>query len=256
MKNDLFTIGALTVHAYGLMIAVGVIAAVLLGMVRAKRHGKDPDGVCDLTMTVLIFGFLGAKILYLLVNFQAFLDDPSIFFDSSGFVVYGGLAAGILAAIVFCRIKKLRFLEQLDLYAPCISLAQGFGRIGCFLAGCCYGRETSSPIGVIFPAGSIAPSGVRLLPTQLFSSAGDFLLAGILLLYSRKKRPEGDCGALFLILYGIGRFVLEFFRSDSRGVVGFLSTSQFVSIFAVAIGAFLFLRNIRPRAGRGGADAA
>ena len=124
-----------------------------------------------------------------------------------------------------------------------IALAHACGRIGCFLAGCCYGRETDSFLGVVFPEHSMAPSGVKLLPTQLFSSAGDFLIMAILLLYSRKTRPKGRTGALYLILYGIGRFLIEFLRADDRGTVGSLSTSQFISIGIVAVGLILFFSN-------------
>ena len=157
-----------------------------------------------------------------------------------GFVVYGGIIVGVLAAILYCRQKKLVFLDYFDLLVPSIAVAQGFGRIGCFLAGCCYGRETDSFLGVVFPEHSMAPSGVKLLPTQLFSSAGDFLIMVILLLYSRKKRERGRTGALYMILYGIGRFLIEFLRADDRGTVGSLSTSQFISIGIVAVGLILF----------------
>lgn len=132
-------------------------------------------------------------------------------------------------------------MEYFDLFMPSVAVAQGFGRIGCFLAGCCYGAETSCALGVVFPAGSLAPSGVSLLPTQLFSAAGDFLLALVLILYARKQRRAGRVGALYLILYGIGRSIIEIFRADFRGEIGIFSTSQFISIFIVIAGVALFL---------------
>ena len=115
-------------------------------------------------------------------------------------------------------------MSYFDLIMPSVAIAQGFGRIGCFLAGCCYGRETQSALGVIFPQGSLAPAGVKLLPTQLFSSVGDFLIAGILIWFSSKSKTKGNTGALYLLLYGIGRFGIEFLRNDERGIVGLLST--------------------------------
>lgn len=139
------------------------------------------------------------------------------------------------------------FLDYFDLAAPSIALAQGFGRIGCFLAGCCYGRETELWFGVVFPPNPFAPAGVKLLPTQLFSSAGDFVLASVLLWFAKRARHRGDVGALYMLLYGVGRFVLEFFRWDERGSVGALSTSQAISLVIVA-GAFLLFWRNRTRA--------
>jgi len=130
-----------------------------------------------------------------------------------------------------------------------VALAQGFGRLGCFMAGCCYGAETDSVLGIIFPEGGMAPAGVKLWPTQLFSAGGDFLIAGILLATYRKLPHKGDGGALYLLLYAVGRFFVEFFRGDQRGAVGALSTSQFISIFifAAAIGLLLYNRRRKPK---------
>ena len=243
MKMELFSIGSVTIYSYGMMIGIGVLLCELLGVYRAKRHQKSPDAVTDLVILCVIGGFLGAKLLYILVEFPQFLKDPLALLGSNGFVVYGGIIAGILSAMGYCRLKKLPFLEYFDLLMPSVALAQGFGRIGCFLAGCCYGRETDSFLGVVFPSGSMAPAGVKLLPTQLFSSIGDFLLLGLLLLYEKRARHVGDVGAMYLLLYGVGRFFLEFLRSDERGAVGPLSTSQAISLLAVCAACFLFWRN-------------
>ena len=169
-------------------------------------------------------------------------------------------------------IKKLSFLQYFDLIIPEVAIAQGFGRIGCFLAGCCYGRQTDSAFGVIFPEGSLAPAGVKLIPTQLISAAGDILFAVILIVISdvvfksivygnsrndaessektasRSKKfghVAGDIGCLYLWMYGVGRFLIEFLRDDYRGAVGALSTSQFISLFIVLGGIVLFVFNRR-----------
>lgn len=246
MKSELFTIGPIVIHGYGLMIGIGFILCLFLGSRRANKHGLSSDAIWDIAMYGIVFGFLGAKLLYVLVEFKAFMANPLSVIGSEGFVVYGGIIAGVLSAIVYCRKKKLVFLEYFDLAVPSIALAQGFGRIGCFLAGCCYGRETDSWIGVVFPAGGQAPVGVKLLPTQLFSSAGDFLLVIILILYYKKAKHTGDVGALYMLLYGVGRFILEFFRADDRGGVAGLSTSQAISLVIVA-GAFLLFAWNRKR---------
>lgn len=246
MYNVLLKIGPVVVHGYGLMIAIGVICALLVADRRARSRGLNADFVFSMGMVAIVAGFAGAKLLYCIIEYKAFLSNPWNTLASGGFVVYGGLICGVLAAMQMCRSKKASFLQYFDLTAPSIALAQGFGRIGCFLAGCCYGRETNSFLGVVFPHSAIAPSGVHLLPTQLFSSAGDFAIAAILLLYARKDHRAGKVGALYLVLYSVGRFTIEFFRSDARGAVGALSTSQFISIFTLALGLALFLMEKYP----------
>ncbi len=240
MYNDLFTVGPITVHGYGLMIAIGLVCALIIGTRRAKNKGLDANIVTSLGLIVLIFGFLGAKLLYCIVELDQLFKDPLNVLSGSGFVVYGGIIGGIIAAMVYCRKKKVRFLTYFDLVIPSVAVAQGFGRIGCLLAGCCYGSETTLPIGIVFHNSAIAPNGVSLFPSQIFSSAGDFLIAAILILYARKIRPTGKVGGLYLILYSVGRFAIEFFRSDYRGSVGFLSTSQFIAIFMLIGGVLLF----------------
>jgi phosphatidylglycerol:prolipoprotein diacylglycerol transferase len=252
MKTEIFKIGSFSVHGYGLMIGIGFIIALIVGEYRAKKKHMSDEAVIDIAILAGVLGFLGGKILYVIVSFKEFLSDPLAVLGSSGFVVYGGIIVGVLAGYIYCKIKKLKFLEYFDLIMPEIAIAQGFGRIGCFLAGCCYGRPTTAWYGVTFPTGCEAPAGISLVPTQLFSSFGDLLIAVILILIAdlprRSKQLQGitalrvgDIGALYLILYGIGRFVIEFFRNDYRGAVGFLSTSQFISIFIVIIGIALMV---------------
>ena len=248
MKNELFSIGPLTIHGYGLMIGIGVLLCIYMGMFRAKRNGLKEEAVLDIAIWGLVAGFLGAKVLFVIVEWETFLTDPMRVLGSEGFVVYGGIIAGVLSAILYCRVKKLVFLQYFDLCAPSIALAQGFGRIGCFLAGCCYGRETDGAFCVVFPEGSLAPAGVPLLPTQLLSSAGNFLIMAILLWFSKRNRHTGDTGFLYMLLYGVGRFFLEFLRNDDRGDVGALSTSQFISVFIVAAAIILLLKNRRTKA--------
>lgn len=243
MYNEILSIGRFTIHGYGLMIGIGFLVAVIVGMYRAKKKGLDKEAVLDIAIYCLITGFLGGKILYLIVEWDTFISDPWRVLGSAGFVVYGGIILGVAAGITYCKIKKLPVGKYFDLVMPEIAIAQGFGRIGCFLAGCCYGDPTDSFLGVVFPAGGLAPAGVKLLPTQLFMSAGDFLIALVLILYARKNKIDGNVGAGYLILYGIGRFCIEFLRNDSRGSVGVLSTSQFISIFIVAIGIGLLIFN-------------
>lgn len=242
MKNELLTIGPVTVYGYGLMIAIGVIAAYLTGEYRAKKHGLEPEHVFNYVIWCVLGGFLGSKILFFITDIRNIIANPrSILSLADGWVVYGGIIGGIFSAMLYSKIKKLKFTAYFDLLIPSVALAQGFGRIGCFLAGCCYGCETDSPIGITFHNSSYAPNGVSLLPTQLISSGLDFLHFLVLIWFAKRKKADGQVGAMYLILYSIGRFVLEFYRGDlNRGSVGSLSTSQFISIFTVIAGIALF----------------
>lgn len=258
MYNDILTIGGVTIHGYGLMIGLGVLCAVFMAEYRAKKRGFNTDQIFTIFLLVLIFGFIGAKLLFCLVNLRAVIDDPKLILSGDGFVVYGGIVGGIASVMVYCRIKKTSFLAHLDLLAPSVALAQGFGRIGCFLAGCCYGRETDSSFCIVFKNSLYAPNGTKLVPTQLIMSAGNFIIALVLLLYAKKERKKGRIVGLYLILYSAGRFVIEFFRNDHRGAVGFMSTSQFISIFTLIFGILLFaaipFKKEKPQAAAGGEE--
>ncbi len=245
MYNDLFSIGSLTIHTYGLMTAIGIIAAYFTAEYRVKKNGLDETKIFGFLIWCLVFGYLCSKILYWITILPSIIDDPSIIIRTltNGWVVYGGILGGILGGFLYCRRNKLHTLRYFDIAAGSLALAQGFGRIGCFFAGCCYGVETDSAFSIVFTNSSFAPNDVRLVPTQLISSALDFSLFVLLvLLYRRKKHKPGQCVAAYLICYSVGRFVLEFFRGDvQRGSVGILSTSQFIAIFTLLAGILLFL---------------
>lgn len=190
-------------------------------------------------------GFLGAKILYWITEWKSILENPGFLSATltDGFVVFGGIVGGIFTAYVYCRVKKLDFLKFFDTLMPSVALAQGFGRIGCLLAGCCYGKETSDAFSITFHTSDFAPNGVALVPTQIYSSILDFLHYGLLLLILRSQKKDGETAAAYLIFYSAGRFVLEFFRGDlARGSVGVLSTSQFISVFTFLAGIVMLVQ--------------
>lgn len=240
MFNDI-KIGPLTFHMYGLMIAVGFFAALCMCLRRGKKQGLDEDIIYGIFFAALGGGAVGCRLLYYIVEFPQILKNPSILWNfKSGFVVYGGIIGGVLASAIYCRVKKVRFLPYFDLAVPAVALAQGLGRIGCFFAGCCYGRQTDAWYGIAFHNSNFAPNGVKLIPTQLISSAGDFVICGLLLLYAKKKPKEGRVAAVYMLLYGVGRFFVEFLRNDYRGSIGVLSTSQLISLVVVALGAGMY----------------
>nr|WP_317282761.1 prolipoprotein diacylglyceryl transferase [uncultured Sellimonas sp.] len=243
MKNDLFTIGNFTIHGYGLMIGIGFVAAYLMTEYRAKKYKLNSDMIFTLFLSSVIFGLLGAKIFYYITIFDEIIKDPKVILEEAeGFVVYGGIICGVLAGYVVCRIKKENFWKYFDLIAPSIALAQGFGRIGCLLAGCCYGKETSGILSITFRNSDFAPNGVALIPTQIYSSIFDFLNFIVLCIIARHTKKDRMVAGCYCVFYSVGRFIIECFRGDiERGSVGVLSTSQFISIFIFAIGVLMLV---------------
>ena len=149
MHNELLHIGPLTVYGYGFMIAMGVLAAWFVAEQRARKLKLACEHIFYLVVWCAIGGFTSAKILFWITNWREFLQNPRQIIGSDGFVVYGGIIGGILAAWLYCKVAKLKFMKYFDLVMPSVALAQGFGRIGCFLVGCCYGKETNSAFHII-----------------------------------------------------------------------------------------------------------
>lgn len=252
-----FDIFGLKIPSYGFFAAVGILA-VLVYLKRQKAYpGLDFDDALTGLLYALIGGGIGAKLLYWLTDpssftvlFQKgipFLERVHIAF-SGGMVFLGGLIGAILAVAIFLRIHKLDPLRAFDVLGVCMPILQMFGRMGCFFAGCCYGQPTNSCIGVVFPAGSLAPAGEKLIPTQLFGVFGNLLLAGYLIWYTQKRRARGAVIARYLILYAIGRAVIECFRGDAiRGIYYGLSTSQWLSIpiFFLGVGIAVYSHRLQ-----------
>ena len=192
-----------------------------------------------LVLWCLVGGLLGAKLLFWITEWKEVAADPGFYFKDNDRRIcclwrnyrrnYRRLAVQ--------QDNKTDFLKYFDLMIPSVALAQGFGRIGCLLAGCCYGKETSGWPSITFHDSDFAPNGVALVPTQIYSSVLDFVHFAILLWIARNKKADGQVAACYMIFYSAGRFILEFFRGDLiRGSVGALSTSQFISIFIMAAG--------------------
>ncbi len=241
MFNDI-TIGPITIHMYGICIAAGFFLALMLCLYRAKKKGLSTDIVWGIFYCAIIGGLVGCKLLFILLSIPDIIENPSLLWDfRNGYVVYGGIIGGVLTSYIYIKIKKEDFFPYFDLVMPAVAGAQGCGRIGCFCAGCCYGRETTSAFHIMFHNSAYAPNNIPLIPTQLMSSAGDFLIMAVLIFYSSKKPKNGRVGAGYMVLYGIGRFVIEIFRADYRGSFGPFSTSQLISILIVAAGVLLFI---------------
>jgi phosphatidylglycerol:prolipoprotein diacylglycerol transferase len=238
-----------SIPTFGLLFLLGVGAGFLLAMQTAKKYAIPTMDAMFFGLFGIIGGILGAKLLYIIVDLPSFITAPETALSrlmTGGAVFYGGLIGGILGGFLYTRVYHLDAIRYFDIAVPCLALAQAFGRIGCFFNGCCYGIPYEGPGAVHYPAGSYPPAGIGLFPAQLTESLFLFILTPILvLILSRSNRP-GFTTAVYLILYGIFRFIIEFFRSDPRGSILFLSTSQLISFFVVLLG-LLFMAGIPQR---------
>ncbi|MFQ5646004.1 MAG: prolipoprotein diacylglyceryl transferase [bacterium] len=244
MHPILFTIGPVKVYTYGLLISLGFIIASTVAAGRAGKEGLDPEPVMDLAFYSLIAAIVGSRLLYAVVNYRYFLADPLRIFKlwEGGLVFYGGLIGAVGVGVWYVRKQQLPVWLTLDVFAPSIALGQGIGRLGCFAAGCCYGRKCDLPWAVTFTnQKGLAPLGIPLHPTQLYASFNLIMIFSFLSWFRKRRSFEGQIFALYLIIYSIHRFIIEFFRSDHRGTVFMLSTSQFISLFIISLGIWAYL---------------
>ncbi|MFQ3675132.1 MAG: prolipoprotein diacylglyceryl transferase [Endomicrobiia bacterium] len=234
-----FRIGNLSLRTYGLFVAIGVLVAYNYVLKNAYRRQVGREFVSNLSFFSLITGFLGARLLYVFLNFDYYKNDllSVIKIWEGGLVLYGGILFGLIFGIIFIKTSKQNFLELCDLYAPSLFLGLSIGRLGCFFAGCCYGRETSSFLGIIFSnVDSLAPLGVKLFPTQLFESAYSILIFAVVHKFFINKKLRHKLLFFGLIFYSILRFFNEFLRGDYRGEYVFgLSPAQFISIILIIL---------------------
>ena len=238
MKNELLTIGPFTLYGYGLMTGLGILAGCGLAMMRGRKKGIGTDMILSLALAGVLSGYLGSKFLYWLVNLHEIIARPAFLLWTlgDGFVVYGGILGGIFGIWLYCRLHRLPVRQIFDLLIPSLSLGQGFGRLGCLLAGCCWGRPAAHRPWIIFRESAFAPNQVPLIPVQIYASILNFLLTLFLLIMTDRIKREGDLLLLYLVCYSSGRFVLEFFRGDAaRGFVGPLSTAQFMSLVVLLL---------------------
>src|SRR5713101_8165046 len=231
-------LGEITIYTYGVLLAAAYLLGLKLAMVRAQARGLDAARVLDLGIYIIISALIGAKLLLIVTDFRTFQADPKelLTLARSGGVFYGGLILAVIVAVWYIRRAGLPLWTTCDAFAPGIALGHVVGRFGCLFAGCCYGRPTSAPWAITFTDSFAAvnvgtPLGIPLHPTQLYEAGAELLILGALLLTERNRRPfAGRTFWLYMLLYAVSRFIIEFFRGDERGTVGMFSTSQFISI--------------------------
>src|ERR687887_1144371 len=256
MYPRLFELGPITVYTYGLLLAAAYLLGLKLAMTRAEKRGLDHNRVLDLGIYIIISALIGAKLLLLVTDFSTFRNDPRelLTLARSGGVFYGGLILAVTVALLYIRRVGLPLWTTCDVFAPGIALGHAIGRFGCLFAGCCYGKETSKPWGITFTDPFAAtnvgtPLGVPLHPTQLYEAGAELVILILLLTTERKGHPyPGRTFWLYMLLYAVSRFIIEFFRGDDRGTVWMFSTSQFISILLAPLAVVMLVYLARVQA--------
>ena len=258
MYPTLIDLGFFELPSYGVLIATGVITALWTLKKRGDGAGMDGSRLVDFALWLVIWALLGAKILLVLVELPRYLSNPASLFGvlRAGGVFLGGFIAAVIAAVVLLKRYRLPALETFDVVVPSLALGQAIGRIGCLAAGCCWGASCNLPWAVTYTSEVATqrlgtPLHVPLHPFPVYAAIFNvFLYLGLAWLFSRRP-PSGRIFAAYLMLYGIGRFLLEFTRGDAhRGFVfnGLLSTSQLISTILVGLGIGLWIWAGRRRA--------
>jgi len=244
----LFSIGSFSLPTYGVLVALAFLAALWLIGRLAKREGLERDTVINLGVYCALAGIVGAKVLMIALD-PSYRAHPKEIFSlatlQSAGIFYGGFIAALFMAYYYMRRMNLPVLRTADIFAPGVALGHGIGRLGCFAAGCCWGRPTNLPWAVTFTnpdAQNVGvPLGIHLHPTQLYESFAEFLIAAVLYWLASRVHKPGSVIGLYLVLYGIVRLIVEFFRAhDESNPLGLsLSLEQWISVLLAMIGMYL-----------------
>jgi phosphatidylglycerol:prolipoprotein diacylglycerol transferase len=247
MYPVLFKIGPLTIHSLGVLWAFAAFVAVWIARLEFKRHGYDPDLAGSVVTAGAIGGLLGARLLFILEEWESFTRMPFDFiFSGAGFSWYGGLLGGALVAAWIFKKRKLSLAEAADIAAPALALGYGIGRIGCFLAGdATWGKVTDVPWAMAFPnavagwfdpiTGAPYPPGIRVHPTQLYELLQSVFVFAILWSLRKRNYPHGTLFYLYLVLAGSMRFIIEFWRANPIIALG-MTEYQWISQTLIIIG--------------------
>ncbi len=262
MHPILISIGSFHLPTYGTLLVLAILAGIFTAIRLGRRVGLDSGLILDFCTWVMLVALVGAKVLMVLSEWSYYRDNPGEIFSLStlmaGGVFYGGFLAALFFTLWYVQVQKLSFWKMADVLVPGVALGQSIGRLGCFSAGCDYGKPTQVWWGVVFTspfAHDVAgvPLGIRLHPTQLYESFATFLIFGILLWQFPRRRREGGLFLIYVGLYAVARFFLEYLRGDAdRGFVfhHLLSTSQFIALLVLAgVATAGIWRRAHPRGG-------
>lgn len=251
MHPVLIQFGPLTIHTYGFLIAAGFLVALWIAAIQAKKEGIPTGKIMDLGFYILLSAIIGSRLFFILMNAGHYINQPLDIFKiwEGGLVFYGGVLLAVPIAVWHIKRTGLDLWTTADIFAPSIAIGHVFGRLGCLAAGCCHGKAAENlPWGIIFTdPDCLAPTNVLLHPTQLYESTGEFLIFLTLIFLRKHKSVNGQLFMMYLLLYAVLRFVIEFFRGDiGRGfIMDNLSVSQGISIviFLAGLTGFFVLRH-------------
>jgi phosphatidylglycerol:prolipoprotein diacylglycerol transferase len=248
MFPKLFTIGSFSVPTYGVLVALGFLAGLAIALRLGKRSGLPSEPLTNLAIYCALGGILGAKLFMFLFDWQFYWQNPGEIFTMSTLqaagVFHGGFIVALIVAVLYIRQLHLPPGQTMDCFAPGIALGHAIGRLGCFAAGCCWGRECSLPWGVRFHTDEAAPVplNVPLHPAQLYESAANFLIFVFLYRRFQHRHHAGQIFALYLVLYSIARFIVEFFRYHEQSLIAGLSLTQWIAVGLLALGSAILVR--------------
>jgi phosphatidylglycerol---prolipoprotein diacylglyceryl transferase len=250
-----------SIHSYGVMLAIGFMIGISLAVRESQRTGVDPEKVLNLSFWILITSIVGARLFHCIVFYPEYVREPLRIFKlwEGGLVFYGGFIGAVLASIVYCKIHKLNFWQISDIMIPSVMIGLMFGRLGCFLAGCCFGKACAADFAFCITFKNPLGLGIKdvpLYPTQLMSAGNALIIFLLLWSYRKHKRFHGELLGIALLVYSITRFLIEIIRDDPRGFVTLgtirLSESQFASLFIglFALYILVFIRNRQSQSSR------
>lgn len=230
-------LGSISLPSYGLCALAGTIVALIVLYFLRKKSPLSEDDTLDALIWAILIGFVGSKTLYFITDPPSMPESWGELWDllSSGLVFYGGLIGGLAGVLLVCWKKKKNFFTFTDLILPCFCFAHAAGRIGCLMAGCCFGIEAEGFL--CFTLNGVSRLGTQVMEAIFLALLGIFLT----LLYNSRKLRRGAVSGLYMVLYAVWRFIIEFYRDDYRGNVGALSTSQFISLFIFVGGVVLLV---------------
>ncbi|MBW1999447.1 MAG: prolipoprotein diacylglyceryl transferase [Deltaproteobacteria bacterium] len=212
----------MVIHSYGFFAVSGIVVGIYLAVKTGRAHGVPAPGIVETGLFMAILGVAGARLAYVVVNMSFFLSHPAEIFKvwKGGLIFSGGILLVVPALVFYLKHHQLPFWKTADLWAPSLAIGEGIGRIGCFMAGCCYGKPTEAMWGVVFSnPDSLAPLNVPLHPTQIYSFLADLLIFGVLMVLHGKKHYEGQVFLWYLILHSISGLYIERFRGDFRTTI-------------------------------------
>jgi phosphatidylglycerol:prolipoprotein diacylglycerol transferase len=246
MHPVLFTIGGHAVYSYGFFITAGYLAGVVLFLYLTGRDGRPVWTGVDIILWMLPAALVGAKLLFIATNWAAFTRNPSPF--APGWSYQGALFGALVLAIVLFRRRRLDPWSWLDTAAPALALIVTVGRVGCLMAGCCWGAPTTAPWGIVFTESSVAPLTIPLHPTQVYYLVANLVITAALLVHRKTVAFRGELILLFVLMYVTSRSIIDPFRGapEARWFLGVLTTYQLITIAAIGVTTILYYR-IRKR---------